>query len=143
MNKQNQSISEGGVAIQSGRDQSGVSAAELVQIVHAVMQSEVRKFDVKLAKSSWFEGPVGFVLANQRALPFTPINGQLGLFKVSVPQFAGVIGTTARASAGDCWMDRMIFLISWRRSSLVAMKRFARRAFAWFQTCSSGLNSGA
>lgn len=30
----------------------------------------------------WFEGPYGFVLREQHALPFLPMNGQLGIFTV-------------------------------------------------------------
>ena len=30
--------------------------------------------------SPWFMGPVGWVLEHAQALPFTPINGRLGLF---------------------------------------------------------------
>ena len=32
--------------------------------------------------SSWFEGPVGFVLRDPRPLPFTPCKGALGFFTV-------------------------------------------------------------
>lgn len=34
------------------------------------------------SNSKWFHGPVGYVLANARPLPFTPYRGQLGLFEV-------------------------------------------------------------
>lgn len=33
--------------------------------------------------SPWFVGPVGFVFSEARPLPFTVMNGQLGLFDVS------------------------------------------------------------
>lgn len=32
--------------------------------------------------SPWFVGPFAFVLANARPLPFTPLRGHLGFFKV-------------------------------------------------------------
>lgn len=35
-------------------------------------------------ESPWFDGPYGFVLANARPLPFTPLRGQLGLFEVQL-----------------------------------------------------------
>ncbi len=34
--------------------------------------------------SEWFAGPYAFVLANPRALPFTPWRGMLGLFEVAM-----------------------------------------------------------
>lgn len=35
---------------------------------------------VRKSRSKWFEGPVGFVLAKPRRLPFTPLKGKLGIF---------------------------------------------------------------
>ena len=32
------------------------------------------------SRSKWFEGPVGWVLAKPKRLPFVPLKGQLGLF---------------------------------------------------------------
>jgi hypothetical protein len=32
------------------------------------------------SRSRWFHGPIGWVLANQRALPFIRLKGRLGLF---------------------------------------------------------------
>lgn len=34
------------------------------------------------SKSSWFMGPYGFMLENQKELPFMPVKGQLGFFEV-------------------------------------------------------------
>lgn len=34
--------------------------------------------------SRWFFGKHGFVLANQRHIPFVPLRGQLGLFKADI-----------------------------------------------------------
>jgi len=38
---------------------------------------------VRHHSSRWFSGPYGFVLANARPLPFTPLPGKLGFFPVS------------------------------------------------------------
>jgi hypothetical protein len=35
--------------------------------------------------SGWFQGPVGWVLANARPLPFYAVKGKLGLFTVDLP----------------------------------------------------------
>lgn len=35
--------------------------------------------------SPWFFGPVGFVLANARSIPFIPCKGRLGFFKPELP----------------------------------------------------------
>ena len=35
---------------------------------------------VYTSRSKWFEGPVGWVLAKPKRLPFVPLKGQLGLF---------------------------------------------------------------
>jgi len=35
---------------------------------------------VKVSKSPWFFGPLGFVLANAKPLPFIPSKGQLGIY---------------------------------------------------------------
>ena len=43
-----------------------------VEIVDCVSESE----------SPWFFGPYGFVLANPKPLPFTPMRGQLGFWRV-------------------------------------------------------------
>jgi ASCH domain len=42
----------------------------MVQLVDCVTSS----------RSKWFEGPVGWVLAKPRRLPFIPLKGRLGLF---------------------------------------------------------------
>jgi len=36
---------------------------------------------VTSSRSKWFEGPVGWVLAKQKKLPFVPMKGQLGIFE--------------------------------------------------------------
>lgn len=38
--------------------------------------------------SEWFVGPYGFVLADVRPLPFTPLRGQLGLFRHGLTDLA-------------------------------------------------------
>lgn len=38
---------------------------------------------VTASKSQWFAGKFGFVLTHQTPLPFTPLRGQLGFFKVA------------------------------------------------------------
>ena len=35
------------------------------------------------SKSPWFVGPNGFVLRDQKPLPFTPLKGQLGFFEAA------------------------------------------------------------
>ena len=35
---------------------------------------------VKVSKSPWFQGPLGFVLRNAKPLPFIPCKGQLGIY---------------------------------------------------------------
>ena len=35
--------------------------------------------------SEWFEGPFGFVLANPKAVTFTPCRGQLGIWDINQP----------------------------------------------------------
>jgi hypothetical protein len=35
---------------------------------------------VEKSRSPWYMGPYGFVLADQRVLPFTPMRGMLGFF---------------------------------------------------------------
>ena len=35
--------------------------------------------------SPWFTGPVGFVLENQKPLPYFPVKGQLSFFNVDYP----------------------------------------------------------
>lgn len=37
---------------------------------------------VTRSNSPWFQGPYGFVLANPRPLPFLPLRGQLGFFRI-------------------------------------------------------------
>jgi hypothetical protein len=37
---------------------------------------------VRQSKSPWFQGPNGFVLRDQKPLPFVPFKGQLGFFEV-------------------------------------------------------------
>lgn len=37
---------------------------------------------VRKSKSTWFQGPYGFVLANPKPLPFRPCRGQLYFFEV-------------------------------------------------------------
>lgn len=38
----------------------------------------------KAHESKWFFGPFGFVLRNQKPLPFVPLKGQLGFFNYTV-----------------------------------------------------------
>ena len=37
-------------------------------------------FTVSLGRSSWFTGPVGWVLSKPKPLRFIPLKGRLGLF---------------------------------------------------------------
>lgn len=37
---------------------------------------------VKKSRSRWFFGPVGFVCARARRLPFVPLKGRLGIFDI-------------------------------------------------------------
>ena len=37
---------------------------------------------VRRSRSPWFVGPNGFVLRDQKPLPFVPLKGQLGFFEV-------------------------------------------------------------
>jgi hypothetical protein len=37
---------------------------------------------VTTSKSMWFSGPFGFVLKNPRSVPFYPLKGQLGIFRI-------------------------------------------------------------
>ncbi|MHB0857119.1 MAG: ASCH domain-containing protein [Anaerolineae bacterium] len=47
-------------------------------------------------ESDWFDGPVGWVLAEARAVPFHPLRGRLGLYDVDDDLACGLI---ARALA--------------------------------------------
>jgi hypothetical protein len=38
---------------------------------------------VRRSRSPWFVGPNGFVLRDQKPLPFIPLKGQLGFFEVA------------------------------------------------------------
>lgn len=40
---------------------------------------------VEHAESRWFSGPIGWVLADSRPLPFIPLKGRLGLFDFNPP----------------------------------------------------------
>ena len=59
--------------IQERGDRFGgiVGQAEIVNCIHS-------------SHSPWFEGPNGFVLKNQKVLPFMRCRGQLGFFEVDI-----------------------------------------------------------
>lgn len=54
---------------------------------------------VRASPSPWFCGPVGLVLAEVEALPFTPLRGQLGLFEVDERRLAAPPGADGRQGA--------------------------------------------
>lgn len=45
---------------------------------------------VRSSSSVWFTGPVGLVLAQQKARPFQACRGALGIFEVAVEQELGI-----------------------------------------------------
>jgi hypothetical protein len=63
-------LSRYGACLPEQRRRGGIIG--IAEIVDCVTESE----------SPWFDGPFGFVLANTRPLPFTPLRGRLGLFNV-------------------------------------------------------------
>lgn len=50
--------------------------------------------------SPWFSGPVGFVLANARPLPFVPMRGRLSFFAVPPADVAAVQAALRGVSTG-------------------------------------------
>lgn len=65
-----------GIVVPPGLQRGGIiGRAQLVDCVDASI-------------SRWFFGPFGWVLANPHRLPFTPMNGRLGLFDVPDHVFA-------------------------------------------------------
>ena len=54
---------------------------------------------VSSSESPWFMGDFGFVLANVRPLPFTPLNGSLGFFEVPDALVNGLHDSQAQGCA--------------------------------------------
>jgi hypothetical protein len=72
------------------------------------------------SRSTWFQGPYGFVLENARTLPYTPWKGKLGLF--NVPQDAAQLEHAVAAPAHPPSL-RAPGVADWMRSTLAAVRR--------------------
>ena len=66
--------------------QEGLLMPEPVGFLRGGVVGEADLWDcVEDHASKWFEGPFGFLLRNQRELPFRPWRGQLGFFEAPHP----------------------------------------------------------
>ena len=67
-----------------------VGAADLVDVAS--------EFEGEAFDSPWWLGPCGLLLANQRALPFFPLRGQLGLFEAPSEALTANVSLVSRVA---------------------------------------------
>lgn len=69
---------EVGIALPKHNDMQRGGVVGIAEVVDVVAGDEA-------CASPWYFGPVGLVICNAKPLPFFPCDGQLGFFKISVP----------------------------------------------------------
>lgn len=68
-----------------GIDNRGYPIPASLPVGGIVGQAEIVDV-VRASTSRWFTGPIGFVLASAKTLPFFPCQGQLGFFNINYPE---------------------------------------------------------